>query len=292
MPITECPPVHPLAGTFIPRCPRCFKREAVEFRSVTQSDGVWECTSCSLVFQPGWAHEIEIELLRGAEPSLGELVRLTKLKGGEDASLEEFPKQHNMRRLAVSAFVQELSLWFQRYSRSRSFRTYLWLEDYIAIKATNDSSLDRADLCLIALWGDKYQRIARRFLLANSQADVQMATKEAIENIDDAGAAYDLVNHLDRWGRTYTTKTLRLLCPSKNAALDSILLDSGITANLIAPPHKRPKTFERDRYLQFLELCEGITQQTTDPGPRGGNWFIADAEMALFQFAWEGGQVV
>ena len=45
-------------------------------------------------------------------------------------------------------------------------------------------------------------------------------------------------------------------------------------------------------YVRFLALCNQMRTQVKERGPReGGVWFVADVEMALFQFASEGGML-
>ncbi len=84
-------------------------------------------------------------------------------------------------------------------------------------------------------------------------------------------------------GLSFATKTLRCLYPQNYGALDSKLLQ-WIDSTLLPRVHN-----ETDLYLRFLELLRGLKQIVLPPRPSrrpNREWFIADIEMALFQFAW------
>lgn len=91
---------------------------------------------------------------------------------------------------------------------------------------------------------------------------------------------------LKQWGRTYASKTLRCVFPQDFGGLDGKLIH-GIS-------HKYLRSAsEVKRYDEFLTLCRQIRSKVSEPGPRAnGAWFLADVEMALFQFIWDGGEIV
>ena len=82
------------------------------------------------------------------------------------------------------------------------------------------------------------------------------------------------------------------MCPQNYPALDQ-KLRKAISKALLPTIYDGNVSSMIRGYLKFLEIRRDIEHQVRAPGPRsGGVWFPADIEMALFQFAWDGGRLI
>ena len=187
--------------------------------------------------------------------------------------------------LTPAQFARELPACYEQYTRSKYSPVWFVLETRLTAKAVNPGYLNLTDLVEIAKWGGNQYGIASRVDKANTDEDVIEATSGAIERLDDPRAALRAVLVIRQWGLAYGSKTLRAVCPQNYGALDSLLLGN-------IDRHYMPATEVTQLYAQFLRLCEEIRQGVAEPGPRQGKWFIADVEMGLFQFVWDGNSIV
>jgi hypothetical protein len=137
-----------------------------------------------------------------------------------------------------------------------------------------------ADLVEITKVLGNPHNIRGRVQKANSEATVIQATKRAILNLGNPIEAYKSMCGIRQWGLAYRTKTLRCVCPRNYAALDSKL-------HMCIDRRYFPSRSEAKRYDEFLGFLEHVRQKVSESGPRNGKWFIADIEIALFQFAWD-----
>jgi hypothetical protein len=87
-------------------------------------------------------------------------------------------------------------------------------------------------------------------------------------------------------GSAYGSKTLRCVYPQEYGAFD-IHVRKACACFL---PTMDDREAEIAEYLEFLHICGRLRTQVTALGPRRkGLWYIADVEMGIFQFAYEGG---
>ncbi len=189
-------------------------------------------------------------------------------------------------RLTPDQFVSCIRSYYDRYAGSKAFGMWVGLEERLSAKAANIGHVKLADLVEIAKWGGNQYNIAGRVQRANTDREVERITGQAISHIGKTAEAFRSMLKIRQWGTSFATKTLRAICPRDYAALDSKLLE-GINRSYL------PSRNEVERYVQFLNLCGQIKEMAPKPGPRAnGEWFIADIEMALFQFVWDGGRIV
>lgn len=194
--------------------------------------------------------------------------------------------------LTPTQFANVLSTWYEKYTKSPYFATYFELETELSQKAKNKGYLDLDDLSRIAIWGGNQHGINQRLIFNNSPAKVMKVTREAIRQIaDPAVALRTILEGIDHWGLSYASKTLRCMCPEKYVALDQKLRNS-IDSSLLRTIYDGDTKSMVYGYLIFLDLCQDIQDHIVAPGPRSGIWFPADIEMALFQFVWDGGQLI
>jgi len=186
--------------------------------------------------------------------------------------------------LMPEQFAKELGKWYQKWRKHNL--AYFPLEERLTKKAHNLGYLEITDLVdITCVLGNPFN-IANRVRKANTKDEVKKKTREAIQHLSNPAAALTYMMSISRWGRTYASKTLRCICPSNYVALDSKLIQ-GIN------PSYLPSRNEVERYCQFLDFCQEIQQGILELGPReNGAWFLADIEIALFQFVWDENKIV
>lgn len=180
--------------------------------------------------------------------------------------------------LTPKQFAEELPKWYHKWREHNP--AYFPVEERLTKKAHTSGYLKITDLVdITGVLGNPFN-IANRVRKANTEDEVKEKTREAIQHLNNPAAALTHMMSISRWGRTYATKTLRCVCPSSYAALDSLLI-------LNINPSYLPSKNEVERYCQFLDLCREIQRMVSVPGQReNGVWFLADMEIALFQFVW------
>jgi hypothetical protein len=187
-------------------------------------------------------------------------------------------------RLTPAQFAEQVPIWYQKWSTDNP--GYYPLEQRLSGKAASQGCLDVADLVAITQVLGNPHNVGGRMARENTDTEVRKATGVALKCLDDPTAALNSVLRIRRWGRTYATKTLRCMCPRDYAALDSVLVRNISTRYLSARD-------EALRYVEFLRLLRNIREMVTAPGPRANDsWYLADIEVALFQFVWDGGTIV
>ena len=184
-------------------------------------------------------------------------------------------------RLTPNQFAKQLPKWYWIWREANPH--YFPLEERLTHKADALGYLDMDDLVAITkVLGNPYN-IGGKIQRVNTNDEVKEKSKEAIQQLNNPASALQSMMSIKRWGRTYASKTLRCICPSKYTALDSKLI-RGINQSYLPSTNNEAK-----RYEEFLNLCQQIRQEVSEPGPsfRGGEWFLADIEIALFQFVWD-----
>jgi len=186
--------------------------------------------------------------------------------------------------LTLKQFAEELPKWYHKWRKANP--AYFPLEERLTKKADTLGYLQITDLVEITrILGNPFN-IANRVRKANTEDEIKYKTREAIRHLSNPATALTYMMSISRWGRTYASKTLRCICPSNYVALDSKLIQ-GIN------PSYLPSRNEVERYCQFLDFCRKIQQMVSVPGPReNGAWFLADIEVALFQFVWDKNRIV
>jgi hypothetical protein len=186
--------------------------------------------------------------------------------------------------LTPEQFAEELPKWYHRWRKHNV--AYSPLEERLTKKARTLGHLEIADLVDITHVLSNPHNIRGRVKKANTEDEIREKTREAIRCLSDPVSAFENMSSIRQWGLAYASKTLRCICPRNYAALDS-KLHKGIGRRYF------PSRNEVERYCQFLDFCERIRQMVSVPGPReNGAWFLADIEIALFQFVWDGGKIV
>jgi len=182
--------------------------------------------------------------------------------------------------LTSDRFIKQVPYWYGIYAGANP--TYFSLEKRLTEKTASKGYLEIADLVDITYALGNPRNIRERMRRANTENDVIENTKNAIKNLDNPTKALKCICSIHHWGLTYGSKTLRCMCPQKYGALDSVIID-GID------PRYVPSRNNYDKYADFTHLCGQIRDTVVQSGPRkNGHWFIADIEMALFQFLWGG----
>ena len=182
-------------------------------------------------------------------------------------------------RLTPNQFAKQLPKWYLKWRNANP--RYFPLEERLTQKANVLGYLEMDDLVEITkVLGNPYN-VGGKIQKENTNDKVREKTEEAIQHLNNPAGALQSMMDVKRWGRAYASKTLRCICPRKYAALDSKLI-KGISQTYL------PSKNEAKRYEEFLNLCQWISQAVSVPGPReNGDWFIADIEIALFQFVWD-----
>lgn len=197
-----------------------------------------------------------------------------------------------MAELTIAEFAKAVPGWYAEYTQSKYFQTYLTLELRLSQKAIGLGRLGKADLADIADWGGNQHGIRQRLLAGNTEESVGESSSKAISLLSSPADALKAILSINQWGLSYGSKTLRFVCPRNYAALDQ-KLRGAISKDLLPLIYDGNLASMVRGYLTFLNICRKIGQQVHPPGPRpGGVWFLADIEMALFQFAWDGNTLV
>ena len=186
--------------------------------------------------------------------------------------------------LAPDVFAKHLPKWYDKWAKHNP--QYFHLEEKLRQKADAVGYLEIVDLIAIThVLGNPFN-IRARVQKANSEGEVKESTAQAIQHLNEPESALRAMLTIERWGRTYSTKTLRCVCPQSYVALDSLLIRN-ISSRYLS------SNDEVGRYIQFVRLCQQIPQNVNVPGPRQNNlWFLADVEIGLFQFVWDGGRLI
>lgn len=184
----------------------------------------------------------------------------------------------HIMELTSNQFASQLSGWYQKWAQVNN--AYFPVEKRLSEKALEKGYLEIADLVDITRVLGNPHSIRSRVQSNNTADSVIQKTENSILNIGDPLKALQWVCSIKCWGLTYGSKTLRCICPQKYGALDSRIID-GVNRNYL------PSNNNYVKYAEFLQLCEQIRQRVTKPGPRDKEkWYIADIEIALFQFLW------
>lgn len=182
--------------------------------------------------------------------------------------------------LTPDEFAKQLLPKYYKEWVKNNGEKYFPVERELTDKASRLGYLDKDDLKKITMvLGNSHNRRGKMDR-ANSNDEVIQATKEAISNLDKPVKAFQCINRIREWGLAYCSKTLRCICPRRYGALDSKI-------GKCVDRHYFLSSDEATRYAEFLDFCTQLRVKVTVPGPRNGDWFIADIEIALFQFAWD-----
>lgn len=120
---------------------------------------------------------------------------------------------------------------------------------------------------------------------------VQISTKNAISHLNNPVAALDeLLSGIKQRGLSYASKTLRFIDPAKYPALDDKIRKNA--QSLLPKIYDGHLNSMLNGYQNFPVICQQIQNYVTAPTPRSNKWFIADIEMGLFQFVWNGGTLI
>lgn len=183
-------------------------------------------------------------------------------------------------------FAYNLPKYYEEYTRSKYFSTWVTLEKRLTKKAAEAGYLSLSDLIEIAKWGGNQYNRAGKVRRENTDEEVITNTKDAIQNLSNPRIALKALFNIKQWGLTYASKMLRAVLPQNYAALDS-LLSEHISERYLSESNVY------ELYVQFLRLCSQIRDNITLGGPREDmSWFLPDVEMALFQFVWDGGEII
>ncbi len=192
-----------------------------------------------------------------------------------------------MARLIVAEFAKHVPEWYEKYTQSEYFQQYTKLERELSQKAISTGYLEKVDLAHIADWGGNQRGVKQRMLRTNTEKWVREASSQAISMLGSPADALKAILSIKQWGLSYGSKTLRCICPQNYVALDQ-KLRKAISKDVLPAIYDGNVGSMVQGYLKFLNICRNIGQQVHTPGPRPGKvWFLADIEMALFQFVWE-----
>jgi hypothetical protein len=189
-------------------------------------------------------------------------------------------------RLSLDEYVGQLPAWYRKYSLSEFFEEYARLEANLSQEASTLGYLDKGELMGIAIWGgDEDRHELGSLIVANNSDDVvREHTMRAICRLDSPEDALRSLLAIDYVGPAYGTKTLRCVDPERHAAFDVHVRRA--CAELL--PTMEDREGEICGYVMFLHVCKTLRERLTAKGPRpDGSWYMADIEMAIFQFARE-----
>jgi len=192
------------------------------------------------------------------------------------------------KKLNLQEFATQIEYWYHRYTKSDHFHRYKNIEAGLTQKASDIGYLEPGDLLEIAIWGGDEERhqLGTQICQNNTYQDVVQHTREAINNLNTPGDALRSMMRVTYVGPSYGSKALRCVCPEKHAAFDTHVRKA--LKNML--PEMTNRETEVIGYIGFLEICSRLRELVNVPGPRsGGSWYIADIEMALFQYAFESG---
>ena len=181
--------------------------------------------------------------------------------------------------LTLDQFIEQVPYWYGIWAQTNA--TYFGLEQRLNEKVVSKGYLEIADLVSITYVLGNPHNVRGRLQRDNTEYAVIEKTKNAIKNLDNPTKALKCICSIKRLGLTYGSKTLRCMCPQKYGALDSKIIN-GID------PKYLPSRNNYDKYANFIDLCKQIRDKIVETGPRQNKqWFIADIEVALFQFLWD-----
>jgi len=192
------------------------------------------------------------------------------------------------KKLNLQEFATQIEYWYQRYTESDHFHRYKNIEAGLTQKASDVGYLEPGDLLEIAIWGGDEERhqLGTKICNNNTYEDVVQHTREAISKINRPGDDLKSLLNIRYVGPSYGSKILRCICPEKHAAFDFHVRKA--CADML--PEMIDRETEVIGYIGLLEICSRLRELMNVPGPRfGGSWYITDIEMALFQYAFEGG---
>lgn len=190
------------------------------------------------------------------------------------------------RGSTVQEFVLALSDWYNLYTQGKYYQGAMELEEILGKKAASNGWFEREDLYKIACWGGNQHGVGSGMRKCNSDSKVRNATSDAIRNLSDPECAFRaLRTGIKSWGLSYASKTLRFICPQRYGALDSLIRHSLI--GVLPRINNGHLNSEIRGYVRFLEFCEELKSHKLPKNPNrpNGEWYIADIEVALFQFA-------
>ena len=197
-----------------------------------------------------------------------------------------------MLPLTIKQLADKLPEYYQRYTQSQYYETYINLESKLSQKAKNMGYLELTDLADIAEWGGNQHAIKKRLQAHNSPEEVIFSTKKAIQQMENPAIALrELLLGVNHWGLSYASKTLRFINPQNYPALDQ-KLRKNIDSSLLPRVYDGHIDSMVRGYLIFLSICQEIRSHVIASAPRSNTWFMADIEMGLFQFVWDGGLLV
>lgn len=182
--------------------------------------------------------------------------------------------------LTIDEFAGQARHWYDIYASANP--RYFGVERELSAKVELNGYLEMADLVAITGVLGNPHGMSGRLQKRNSGEEVIHATHKAMEALESPADALEAVRVPDGWGLTYGSKTLRCMRPRDFGALDSVIM------NGVRWKQPLPRDDGR-KYSQAIDLYRQIRDRIKDPGPRqNGAWYIADVEMALFQFLWGG----
>lgn len=178
------------------------------------------------------------------------------------------------QQLTIPQFLPDVPHWYEIYIMDNP--STLPLEKKIQRQAVL-GFLRKQDLKQVAYLGGNAHGIAQRMDKWNTEAEVQMWSAEALQNLSDRTLALRAITRIRHWGESFGSKTLAFLAPGTYPVLDSKVRKCLATS-----------TNWTGRYEDFARLCEYIAREVPVPNPQrpAGVWLPRDIEMALFQFAW------
>lgn len=190
------------------------------------------------------------------------------------------------KHMTPQQFTDYIPEYYKKYTTGKYFPGWIQIENTLTPKAKEMGYLNKSDLVEIAKWGGNQYNRAGKVKRENTEQDVMTKTARTIETINDPSLALISIIKIRQWGLTYGSKTLRAICPERYGALDRILL-SHIDRKYLSSFN----TIEK--YVQFLQLCNQIKVKAIPKGPRKSNsWYIADIEMAMFQYTWDDNYII
>jgi len=196
------------------------------------------------------------------------------------------PVVHN--RLTQQEFAVQIGYWYEKYTQAPHFQRYKNIERRLTKKVSDIGYLEPRDFLEIAIWGsdEERHRLGTRICNNNTYDEIVTHTRDAIRELDNPKRALEKLLNIRNIGPSYGSKTLRCMCPEKHAAFD--LHVRRACKNML--PQMLDREAQLTGYVRFLEICQRLRELVTEIGPRpGGMWYVADIEMAIFQFAFKGG---
>lgn len=179
----------------------------------------------------------------------------------------------------MDQFIEQVPYWHGLWAETNA--SYFSLEERLTKKAASKGYLEISDLVEITYVLGNPHSVRGRMQSANAADAVVRNTRNAMKNLDNPAEALKCICSIKCWGLTYGSKTLRCMCPQRYGALDSVILEG-------VDPRYLPSRNNYERYADFIHLCGQIRDKVAQPNTarKNGHWFVADIEVALFQFLW------